>query len=108
LVLYEVPAGKYSSQISKKDANNYALLEINTYGQQFANRVGYCISEGEVYKWIPDPLTAYCEQTVVEEDFWTLFASPVNPIVDGQDLVYLDRSLNKIIRFDPRNLTQEA
>ncbi|MNN02162.1 hypothetical protein D3C81_1148100 [compost metagenome] len=44
LVGYTVPQGKYSSTISKGDANSKAMAEINQYGQQYANTNGRCVS----------------------------------------------------------------
>ncbi|MGJ1409056.1 DUF5977 domain-containing protein [Sphingobacterium thalpophilum] len=44
LVTYTVPAGKYNSTISKGDANNKAMTEVNQYGQQYANANGRCVS----------------------------------------------------------------
>ncbi|MGA6119357.1 DUF5977 domain-containing protein [Sphingobacterium anhuiense] len=41
---YIVPAGKYSSTISKGDANSKALYEMNTLGQANANATADCIS----------------------------------------------------------------
>ncbi|MNG81703.1 hypothetical protein D3C79_403600 [compost metagenome] len=41
---YTVPAGKYSSKISKADANSKAMAEINTTGQLLANQNAICIT----------------------------------------------------------------
>lgn len=43
-VNYTVPAGKYSSKISKADANNKAVSEINTTGQLYANQNATCVT----------------------------------------------------------------
>ncbi|MFE7085703.1 DUF5977 domain-containing protein [Sphingobacterium spiritivorum] len=43
-VVYTVPQGKYSSSISKADANSKALAEINTLGQEYANANANCIT----------------------------------------------------------------
>jgi len=42
-VLYNVPAGSYSSTISQADANQQALNDINANGQNYANAHGSCI-----------------------------------------------------------------
>lgn len=42
-VEYTVPQGKYSSTISKADANSKAMAEMNSLGQQYANQNGACI-----------------------------------------------------------------
>ncbi len=44
LVGYTVAQGKYSSSISKGDANSKAMAEINQFGQQYANTNGRCVS----------------------------------------------------------------
>ncbi|MEN5197216.1 DUF5977 domain-containing protein [Sphingobacterium faecium] len=41
---YIVPAGKYSSTISKGDANSKALYEMNTLGQANANATADCVT----------------------------------------------------------------
>jgi len=43
-ITYTVPAGKYSSKISKADANSKAMAEINSTGQLLANQTGTCIT----------------------------------------------------------------
>lgn len=45
--IYTVPAGKYSSTVSKADANNMAQIEIDANGQAFANTPGNasCIAD---------------------------------------------------------------
>lgn len=42
-VTYLVEAGKYSSTISKQDANNKAVNELNANGQAYANANGSCV-----------------------------------------------------------------
>ena len=42
LVLYVVPAGRYSSTISVEDANQKALEDIDKNGQEYANTMGGC------------------------------------------------------------------
>ncbi|WP_343540133.1 DUF5977 domain-containing protein [Sphingobacterium thalpophilum] len=44
LVGYTVAQGKYSSTISKGEANSKAIAEVNQYGQQYANTYGRCVS----------------------------------------------------------------
>ncbi|MBN9299504.1 MAG: hypothetical protein J0I41_21060 [Filimonas sp.] len=45
---YFVKEKTYISTISKEDANNMAIAEINKYGQQFANLYGACQTPGMV------------------------------------------------------------
>jgi len=42
-VWYTVAAGVHTSYISQADANIYAQLEIDTYGQTYANSTGSCV-----------------------------------------------------------------
>ena len=41
-VLYNVPAGKYTSTMSLQDANNQALADVTANGQNYANANGTC------------------------------------------------------------------
>ncbi|MDR6735566.1 DUF5977 domain-containing protein [Sphingobacterium sp. 2149] len=43
-VKYDVPEGKYSSEISKGDANSKAMAEANQNGQAYANSTNGCIT----------------------------------------------------------------
>lgn len=43
MVVYDVPAGKYSSNISQADADQKAIDEINLNGQNYANINGDCL-----------------------------------------------------------------
>lgn len=42
IVTYTVPAGKYSSTISKAEANNMAINDLENNGQDYANQNGTC------------------------------------------------------------------
>ena len=46
-VTYEVAAGKYLSTISQADADNKAIIDLNTNAQNYANSYGSCLLPGE-------------------------------------------------------------
>lgn len=41
-VIYSVPAGSYTSNLSQSDADNKAAADVSTNGQAFANQTGSC------------------------------------------------------------------
>ena len=43
-VVYTVPAGKYTSNVSQEDADSKALAEIEQEGQNYANENGECVT----------------------------------------------------------------
>lgn len=49
---YEVPAGKYKSDISQTDANNLALAEITANGQTYANANAGCSCDADNQQYI--------------------------------------------------------
>ncbi len=62
-VTYSVPAGKYSSLISKDDANQKAIIEINANGQAYANAPAHAVcSVSSVANWVSvEPFQYKCE-----------------------------------------------
>jgi hypothetical protein len=44
-VLYSVPAGKYISYVSQKDADQQAQNDIESNGQEYANQQGACLAK---------------------------------------------------------------
>ena len=46
-VTYEVPAGKYISTVSQADADQKAIMDLNSNAQSYANANGYCLLPGE-------------------------------------------------------------
>lgn len=57
IVIYSVPAGKYSSTVSQADANSKATTEINAQGQTYANNNGGCQLDIDQYVTIDGPIT---------------------------------------------------
>lgn len=49
-VTYTVPAGRYTSSVSQQDAQNKAIIDAETNGQEYANTNGQCLTYSEVYK----------------------------------------------------------
>ncbi|WP_373612880.1 YncE family protein [Mucilaginibacter sp. OAE612] len=56
--------------------------------------------------WVEDPSQSYCETKIVEQTVIRKFASPTSPIVSANnELFYVDPTLDGVIYFDPRSLT---
>jgi hypothetical protein len=80
--LYVVNANKYSSVISKADANSKALLEITQSGQTAANTAGLC------YVSMPTPRETFRLQNgYIENINWDASLSPGNQTVKIELLV---------------------
>lgn len=76
-VLYEVPAGTYTSLISQMDADAQAAADIAANGQDYANTNGTCIPNTYPYKWIVDPSSDYCEDDNTYAFKWIVDPSTV-------------------------------
>ncbi|MDN3548777.1 hypothetical protein [Mucilaginibacter aquaedulcis] len=56
--------------------------------------------------WVEDPSQSYCEVEIVQQTVISKFASPTSPIVSADnELFYVDPTLDGVIYFDPRALT---
>lgn len=53
-VSYSVPAGTYQSTVSLTEANNLALADIATNGQNYANANGFCVGTNDIIIYL-DP-----------------------------------------------------
>ncbi|MGY0041028.1 DUF5977 domain-containing protein [Pedobacter sp. NJ-S-72] len=104
-VIYKVAAYTYTAN-TQDAANQLALNDILANGQNYANTQGICTVSPVEYEWIGDKTTSYCETTIQEETVFTGFASPANPAVSKDNMLfYFDSTLNGVIWFNPVTLT---
>jgi Family of unknown function (DUF5977) len=107
-VVYTVPARKYSSTISKDDANAKALADIAANKQANANLNGGCTCTLPYEKWLYYNGTWQCDDARVRGKFFTGGAvfHPTNPPATQWECfyqyVFIDNSVSEVLsEFGP-------
>jgi hypothetical protein len=80
---YELPYGKYQSTISQVDADNKALADINTIGQNYANTYGVC--EFKNQQIIKEFTKNNCPSTIGGKVFYTVSAGKYTSYTSQED-----------------------
>ena len=79
-VTYTVPAGTYTSTISKQDANDQAQEDIDANGQVYANQNGTCVVDTDPYFEAEENAPTQCQQSGgVNTGHLLILMTDVNP-----------------------------